>query len=100
MGFFKGILRKDDKEEFKKPVLAAVIQNTVSSEIYQDMLRENGIPFICRQQGAGGYIKILTGGLFIADNIYVSADNLDRAKEIYNTYIETDSSVDFADREE
>ncbi len=100
MGFLTGILKKVEKENKSKPVLAAVIQNTVSSEIYQDMLRENGIPFICRQQGAGGYIKILTGGLFIADNIYVSADNLDRAKEIYNIYIETDSSAEFADSEE
>ncbi len=97
MGFFKGILRKEDKEEFKKPVLAAVIQNTVLSEIYQDMLKENGIPFICRQQGAGGYIKILTGGLFIADNIYVAPENLERAKELYNIYLEAEVSEEITD---
>lgn len=98
MGFFKKAEKKE--KDKSKPVLAAVIQNTVSSEIYQDMLRENGIPFICRQQGAGGYIKILTGGLFIADSIYVNADDLDRAKELYETYIETDGSVEISDSEE
>lgn len=97
MGFFKGFFKKvvADEKEKSQPVLAAVIQNTVSSEIYQDMLRENGIPFVCRQQGAGGYLKILTGGLFIADSIYVSAENLDRAKELFENYIETDSEAEF-----
>ena len=99
MKFFKGFSRNEKKED-TQPVLAAVIQNTVSSEIYQDMLKENGIPFVCRQQGAGGYIKILTGGLFIADSIYVNERDLERAKELYENYIETDESVTFTDGEE
>ena len=99
MNFFKGFGKKEEKED-TQPILAAVIQNTVSSEIYQDMLRENGIPFVCRQQGAGGYIKILTGGLFIADSIYVNKRDLERAKELFENYIETDESAEFADNED
>lgn len=99
MKFFKGFVKKEEKQD-TQPVLAAVIQNTVSSEIYQDMLRENGIPFVCRQQGAGGYIKILTGGLFIADSIYVNECDLERAKELFENYIETDETAEFADDEE
>lgn len=101
MKIFKGLFGKNKSgEKSSEPVLAAVIQNTVSSEIYQDMLRENGIPFVCRQQGAGGYIKILTGGLFIADSIYVNERDLERAKELYENYIVTDESAEFTDSEE
>lgn len=99
MKFFKGFVKKEEKED-TQPVLAAIIQNTVSSEIYQDMLKENGIPFVCRQQGAGGYIKILTGGLFIADSIYVNERDLERARELFENYIETDESAEIADIEE
>lgn len=102
MDIFKGLFGKNKSGEnsSSEPVLAAVIQNTVSSEIYQDMLRENGIPFVCRQQGAGGYIKILTGGLFIADSIYVNERDFERAKELYENYIVTDESAEFTDSEE
>ena len=96
MKFFKGFVKKEENED-TQPVLAAIIQNTVSSEIYQDMLKENGIPFVCRQQGAGGYIKILTGGLFIADSIYVNERDLERARELFENYIETDESAEIAD---
>ena len=88
MGLFFG---RDKAEENRvNPVLAASIQNTVSSEIFQDILKENGIPCICRQEGAGGYIKIITGGLLVVDNIYVDEKNLERAKELYAAYLGTE----------
>lgn len=100
MRFFK---RKEKSAVSKEdtsanPVLVAVIQNTVSSEIFQDILRENQIPFICHQDGAGGYIKILTGGLLVADSIYVSEKNSQRAKELYEAYLNTE--LECADSEE
>ena len=70
----------------EEPVVAAVIPNTVDSEIFQDILKKNNIPFVCRQRGAGGYIKILTGGYLIADSIYVKASDLGRAKELYEAF--------------
>lgn len=94
MGLFK---RNKDVDTSNEPVLAAVIPNAVSSEIYQDILKQNGIPCVWRQQGAGGYIKILTGGLLTADSIYVSEKNLEKAQELYKTYIE---SEDFSDGED
>ncbi len=100
MGLFKW--RKNAEKSSEKsgePVLAAVIPNTVSSEIFQDMLRQNNIPFICRQQGAGGYLKILTGGLLAADSIYVNERDLEKAQELYSTYIETDLEITDSEEE-
>lgn len=89
MGFFK------TRKKAKEPVLVARIQNTVSSEIYQEMLKENNVPFICRQEGSGGYLKHITGGLFVVDSIYVMEEYLNLAKELYEAYISENHPDDF-----
>ena len=91
MLFFKN--KKSSKSPQNDPVLVAVIPDLPFSEMYQEMLRENGIPFICRQRGAAGYIKILTGGLLVADNIYVNSKNYDKALELYNIYLNPENEV-------
>lgn len=48
MSFFKWVRKKEENPDENEPVLAAVIKNPVTSEIFQDILKENGIPFICR----------------------------------------------------
>ena len=82
--------KKERQEKTVTPVLVAVIENTTESEIFQDILRENNIPFICRQEGAGAYLKVLAGGLLVADSIYVEESNLQRAKERYEAYLKTE----------
>ena len=73
MSFFKR--KKEEKKDENEPVVAAIINNPVSSAVFQDMLKENGIPFICRQEGAGGSVKLLLGGGIVPDYILVSAKN-------------------------
>lgn len=85
MSFFKR--KKEKKQEENEPVLAAIISNPVSSAVFQDMLKENGIPFVCRQQGAGGSVKLLLGGGIVPDYILVSAKNYERARELYEVYL-------------
>ena len=88
MGLF--CRKRERQEKTVTPVLVAVIENTTESEIFQDILRENNIPFICRQEGAGAYLKVLAGGLLVADSIYVEESNLQRAKELYEAYLKTE----------
>lgn len=85
MSFFKR--KKENKEDENEPVVAAIISNPVSSAVFQDMLKENGIPFVCRQQGAGGSVKLLLGGGIVPDYILVSAKNYERARELYEVYL-------------
>ena len=98
MSFFKR--KKENKKDENEPVVAAIISNPVSSAVFQDMLKENGIPFVCRQQGAGGSVKILLGGGIVPDYILVSARNYGRARELYEVYIlnETEDG-DFSEEE-
>lgn len=90
MSFFKRKRREAQAYDSKAPVLAAVIKNPVTSEIFQDILKENCIPFICRQDGAGGSVKLLFGGGIVPDSIYVSAENEEAARELYRAYLETE----------
>lgn len=85
MSFFKR--KKENKQEENEPVVAAIITNPVSSAVFQDMLKENCIPFVCRQQGAGGSVKLLLGGGIVPDYILVSAKNYERARELYEVYL-------------
>lgn len=85
MSFFKR--KKEEKTDKNEPVVAAIINNPVSSAVFQDMLKENGIPFICRQEGAGGSVKLLLGGGIVPDYILVSAKNYGRARELYEVYL-------------
>lgn len=85
MSFFKR--KKEKKQDENEPVVAAIISNPVSSAVFQDMLKENGIPFVCRQQGAGGSVKLLLGGGIVPDYILVSDKNYERARELYEVYL-------------
>lgn len=85
MSFFKR--KKEETKDENEPVVAAIISNPVSSAVFQDMLKENGIPFVCRQQGAGGSVKLLLGGGIVPDYIFVSAKNYERARELYEVYL-------------
>ena len=50
MSFFKWVRKKEEEPHENEPVLAAVIKNPVTSEIFQDILKENGIPFTLRRK--------------------------------------------------
>ena len=78
------------KKENEKPVLAAVIRNPVISGIYEDLLRTNQIPYLIRQEGAGGYVKILLGGGIVPDCFYVAPGDLAKARELYTAYLDTE----------
>lgn len=89
MSFFKR--KKEEKQVENEPVVAAIISNPVSSAVFQDMLKKNGIPFVCRQEGAGGSVKLLLGGGIVPDYIFVSNKNYERARELYEVYLLNES---------
>ncbi len=90
MIFFKRKRKEEKTDDGNEPVLAAIIKNPVTSEIFQDILKENGIPFICRQEGAGGSLKLLLGAGVVPDDIYVAAKNYEKARGLYEAYLKTE----------
>lgn len=93
MVFFK---RKKEKEN-DEPIAAAVIANPVSSAIFQDILKKEGIPFICHQEGAGAYLKLLLGVASAPDYILVSPKNYERARMLYEAYLLTETEPDMSE---
>jgi hypothetical protein len=65
------VLFKRKKKQKDGPKLVASIMPSFSG-MYKDLLEQENITFICRQHGAGGHLKIITGGLLVPDNFYVN----------------------------
>lgn len=78
---------KRPKKDNDDPVLAASVLPAFSG-MYRDLLEQNNIKYLCRQKGAGGYLRIVTGGLLIPDEYYVKKEDYDKALEIYHAFIE------------
>lgn len=85
--------RKADKDTQKKQ-RSIHIADHIASSIFQEILKDNNIPFVCRQPGAGGYIKIVTGGLFTTDEIVVDECDYDEAQSLYQAYFEAETAED------
>ncbi|MBQ1962259.1 MAG: hypothetical protein II357_04075 [Clostridia bacterium] len=92
-----GFLRRKKKEEKADGKRALYFTDHMASAIFQEILKDNKIPFICRQTGAGGYLKHITGGLLTTDEILFEEDNFETAEELYRAYFE---SEDFETDEE
>ena len=84
--FFK---RKTKEEYDGLKLVKAVMPNFAG--VYAQILTDNGIPFIVRQEGAAGYMKIVTGGLLIPENFYVKPEDYEKALELYNAFIEIEA---------
>ena len=81
--FFK---QKKEKENNGLVFVTSVIP--AFSGVYAEILKENGIPFLSREQRTGGYLRIVTGGLLIPDDFYVNESDYNRAFELYKAFIE------------
>ncbi len=91
-----------EEKIIENPVLAASVEDVVTAEIFKDILTQNNIPFSCDESENG--MNVVFGGGFVAVDIYVDEDNLEKAEELYeevlNTEPQFDDSDDFDDSED
>lgn len=69
-----------------EPVLVATFEDVVSSEIYRDILTDNGIPYSMGNDD--GAIVVMFGGGFSTDEIYVDKRDFEKAEALYNDFLE------------
>ena len=90
-----------EQQETKKiePVLLATISDVVSAEIFKDILTDNKIPYSDNQDDS---MRVVFGGVFAAEEIYVDKVDFDKAQELYHEFLasESDSLDVFEDFEE
>ncbi len=80
------VLDENGQASINEPVLVATFEDVVSSEIYRDILTDNGIPYsMGNDEGA---IVVMFGGGFSADEIYVDKRDFEKAEALYNDFME------------
>ncbi len=78
-----------------EPVLIATFEDVVFSEIFRDILTENGIPYSMGSDE--GAVHVMFGGGFAADEIYVEKRDFEKAEVLYNEFME--NPPEFSDEE-
>ena len=82
--------RRKNKDEYDGFRLVKEVMPAFAG-MYAELLKSNDIPFMTKQAGIGGYLKVVTGGLLIPECFYVKPEDYDKALEIYNAFIETEA---------
>lgn len=80
------------------PVLAVSIEDVVSAEIFEDILKDNGIAFAC-DRDFDDSMKVVFGGGFIAADVYVEEEDLDKVKRLYDEFLESEPDFGSEDYE-
>ena len=76
----------ENSEEERKiePVLLAVFEDLVTAEIFKDVLTDNKIPYSDSQEDT---MRVVFGGSFASEEIYVDQADYDKAKEFYDEFM-------------
>ena len=83
-----------DENTIKNPVLLASLEDVVSAEIFKDILISNNIPYSCIGNEGETYMRVVFGGSFSAEEIYVDNKDYDKANELYVEFINSESEFD------
>lgn len=88
-------LENTDAEEkvVHRPVLLASMEDIVSAEIFKDILKDNGIPYVC-PDSEEGTMRVLFGGAFVADDIYVDSSDFEAADKLYTEFLNSEEEFD------
>lgn len=74
--------KKDDINQIDL-VLLKTVSNNIELDILKSILEDNNIPYIVKDHGAGGHMRIISGGAapFVTD-ILVEKSAYENAKEL------------------
>ena len=73
--------------------LLATVEDVVSAEIFKDILGDNGIPFYC--DGEDTVMQVTFGGGFASQDIYVDEKDFDKAKALYEEFLNSEENTEF-----
>ena len=82
----------------ENPILLTSFEDIVSAEIFKDILQTSGILYACSSEIGNNSIQVLFGGGFVAEDIYVSENDFEKAikllEEFSNSEIQFDDDMD------
>ena len=74
--------------------LLATLFDEVSVAMYEEILRDADIPFLRRDRGAGGAMRIIMGASLSAVDIYVPEARLDEALSLFANAEESEDGAE------
>jgi len=74
--------KKKKHEQNPQIVLLKITNNDYELTTIKTLLDQNGIPYITKDKGCGGYLRISAGTSIYGTDIFVHDINFDRAKEL------------------
>ncbi|NLV87856.1 MAG: DUF2007 domain-containing protein [Tissierellia bacterium] len=63
-------------------VVLRTVDNNMDLGVITNLLEENNIPYLLRDHGTGGYMRIISGGSLYGTDILVEEGFFERASEI------------------
>ncbi len=58
------------------------ISNEIELGMIKEILEDNDIPYLIKDHGSGGYIRIISGGSFFGTDIMINKDDFDKANSL------------------
>lgn len=89
----KNIKENDPLDEIEL-VLLKTINNNYELGLIKSILEENQIPYIVKDRGTGGYMRIISGDSLYETEILVDKLVLDKANSILDEFIWDDQIID------
>ncbi len=92
----------EETDTIGNPTLLASFEDIISAEIFKDILKDNSIPFTSSADMGDNSIQVIFGGSFVAEDIFVSEENLEAAGILYEEFLnsEADFESEFIDEAE
>ena len=70
------------EKDANEPVFLLTVDSSYQLGMVENILSGHGIPCLAQDRATGGYMRIYAGGSIFGTDIYVSPDNLEKAKEL------------------
>ena len=77
---------EEETDIIENPTLLTSFEDLISSEVFKDVLKENKIAFTCSSEMGDNTIQVMFGGGFVAEDIYVGEEDLEKAQQILEEF--------------
>lgn len=75
-------MKKKNQSDDLQMVVLKTSSNNYEIDLIKSLLEENEIPYILKERGIGGYMKIISGSSLFGTDILVEKSSLEKAKTL------------------
>ena len=91
MDYFFGL---DHPAKIEDLALLSTFHDPVSLSIAEELLTEGGVPFLKKERGAGGAVRLIVGFQTFGSDIFVLPEDLERATDLLQPLFDSEPLTD------